>query len=112
MTRYPNSNELRICSTDKSHEIRIRTWSRTGGLYYASRGVNKTTVSMRTWYESGCADLSVLYNLSGLKHGIMRKYDESGKEEYCRHFLYGTEVAEDDYIKHNIVAKLSGVDTD
>lgn len=82
---------------------------RNGKLYYkGTRKGNKLHGSLEVWYINGVLkEYSEFSN--NVNHGSCLEWDCKGnliKEEY---YLYGNRVSEEEYLKHKLIERLSGV---
>lgn len=60
------------------------------------------------WYKCGRLHYRWFY-LNDKRHGIWNKWDKNGRLKFKGYFLYGEEVSEEEYRKHELTLQLAGV---
>lgn len=69
---------------------------------------NKYHGTGKWWYENGQNHYEVSYNY-GQKHGIEKLWHIDGQISWKVYHLYGKETTEEEYRKHSLITKLSGI---
>ena len=92
----------------KLHGTR-RYWHDNGQLWYERPYVGgKAHGIHRYWYDNG----QLRYEwpcVNGKPHGIHRYWDYQGKLINTEHYLYGDQVTQAQYRKHELITELSGL---
>ena len=60
------------------------------------------------WYENGQLKYEWLYQNNG-SLGIRKGWYEDGQLAYKEYYLYGNQVSEEEYRKHQLITKLAGI---
>ena len=60
------------------------------------------------WHENGQLWYKISYH-QDQRHGISKYWHSDGKLIYEKYFLYGNKVTEEEYRRHEIIEKLSGL---
>jgi antitoxin component YwqK of YwqJK toxin-antitoxin module len=92
----------------KRHGV-LKWWYENGQLYYEltyrqglPHGIDKC------WYNNGKPHSETPYH-QGQLHGMGKWWDNNGRLKQNLYYLYGLEVTEEEYRKHELITGLSGV---
>ena len=76
--------------------------------YERSHHEGKSHGIMKWWYKDGQLWSEFSYR-EGQRHGIFKSYYHSGQPSYQIHYLYNNQVTREEYRRHGIIEKLSGL---
>lgn len=67
-----------------------------------------TTEIEKHYYQTGELYYEIPYE-NGERHGIQKGYYKTGEVNYIWYYLYGNEVTEEEYRKHQLTEQLAGI---